>query len=159
MRQPPIAVPRYLASSLAACALSMLASCAAGMGQTRTALDATPEPLVVGEFTDDYGSHYTITASEWRHGSRNRYHILKWNAAGQYLIARNDSSNAGEAGLFTRIDWLVLPGMEPWEWAYCYSAYQAPSAAAAERVASANRLTPRTGCQGHWFTRMRSSSR
>jgi hypothetical protein len=111
----------------------------------------------IGEFLDDYGERYRITATEWTQLPRARYHILKWNVAGQYLIARNDSANASDAGLWTRIDWVDLPGMPPYRWGFCYSAYRAPSAAVAETVSVARRETPRTGCNGFPFSRMKQA--
>lgn len=71
------------------------------------------------------------------------------------MIAQNDLDNPGDGGLWTRIDWLPLRGMSPWEWGFCLSAYKAVSAAAAESTRVARRETPRTGCNGHPFSRMR----
>ena len=39
----------------------------------------SPPALVVGEFVDDYGSRYTITAKEWFHQPAIRYRVVKWN--------------------------------------------------------------------------------
>ncbi len=57
--------------------------------------DGTPEPSLLGEFLDDYGGSYSITASEWRHG-RARYRITRWRSDQQYLIAQNDAGNPSE---------------------------------------------------------------
>jgi hypothetical protein len=116
-----------------------------------------PDSLLVGSFVDDYSATHMVSAVEWRHGSRARYHIVKWNATDQYLIARNDSANPGDGGLWTRIDWLRLNDMAPWAWGFCMSAYQAPTADSAEATRVADRSTPRTGCHGFPFTRMRSN--
>lgn len=115
-----------------------------------------PEAKVLGTFTDDYNAAHSVTATEWRHGSRARYHIVKWSATDQYLIARNDSANPSGGGLWSRFDWLKLEGMAPWTWGYCMSAYKAPTADSAESTRIANRATPRTGCNGFPFTRMRA---
>jgi hypothetical protein len=80
---------------------------------------------------------------------------VAWNSARQYLIAQNDSANASAPGLWTRIDWVTLADMAPYNWAFCLSAYEAPTRAAAEAVTIANRETPRTGCNGYPFSRMR----
>jgi hypothetical protein len=114
--------------------------------------------MVIGSFVDDYTASHLVSATEWRHGTRARYHIVKWNVDGQYLIARNDSANPSDADLWTRIDWMRLDDMAPWTWGYCMSAYRAPSADSAESTRVANRATPRTGCNGFPFTRMRSTS-
>lgn len=114
-----------------------------------------PPALVTGDFVDDYGIAYRITADEWRQLPNARYRVVRWNAEAQYLIARNDAANPSAPGLWTRIDWMPLPGMPPWEWAFCLSAYDAPTQAEAERSAIARRDTPKTGCNGYPFSRMR----
>lgn len=114
-----------------------------------------PDPLILGGFEDDYGNRFTIARDLWTQLPRSRYHIVRWRSEAQYLIARNDADNPGEAGLWTRIDWMTLPGMPPFAWAFCLSAYRAPSAAAAESTTVARRDTPRTGCNGHPFSRMK----
>lgn len=132
------------------------AACAGRPPLTSASPPGTPAPIaLLGEFVDDYDSRYTISAAEWRHGPRNVFHIIRWDSAGKYLVARNDSANAGEQGLYTRIDWVALEGMPPYAWAYCYSAYKAPSADSAARTLMARKETPRTGCGGHPFTRMK----
>ncbi len=118
----------------------------------------TPPALVIGSFTDDYGTRHVVSDSLWQHGTRNRYHIVQWNAAGQYLIAQNDSSNSAEKGRWSRIDWMPLEGMSPWTWGFCLTAWDAPSRAAAEATPGANRAAPRTGCGGHPFSRMTPTS-
>lgn len=110
--------------------------------------------LLVGAFVDDYGTRHVIGDTLWQHGSRNRYHIVRWDAAGQFLIAQNDSSNSAEKGRWSRIDWMPLTGMPPYAWAWCLTAYDAPTRAAAEATPPANRAAPRTGCGGYPFTRM-----
>jgi hypothetical protein len=117
-----------------------------------------PEPshaFLLGSFTDDYAERYQISEAEWFQAPHGRLHILRWDDAGQFLIARNDSANANDPGLWTRIDWIELIGMAPYTWAYCSSAFNAPSPAVAETVSVANRATPRTGCNGFPFSRMR----
>ena len=134
-----------------------MTSCAPRVEEvSRVAQEAPAE--VLGEFEDDYGINYSISESEWRHGSTIRFEIQRWNADAQYLIARNHADNPGDAGLWTRIDWMELQGMPPYEWAFCMSAFKAATAGDAERTAIARRDTPRTGCNGHPFSRMRSKS-
>ena len=110
---------------------------------------------MLGEFLDDYGVRYRVTPTEWTQLPRARYHVLKWNVAGRYLIAQNDSGNASDPGLWTRIDWVDLPEMPPFRWGFCYSEYRAPSAAVADTISVARRETPRTGCNGFPFSRMK----
>lgn len=138
--------------STLALALWVVAGCVA---RRTDSAPIAPPPFLLGSFTDDYGERYEITATMWAQLPKGRYHIVQWNVPGQYLIARNDSANAGDPGLWTRIDWLPLAGMPPYTWAYCYSVYRAPSQAVAETVSVARRDTPRTGCNGFPFSRMR----
>lgn len=112
-----------------------------------------PPAWMLDRFRDDYGSTHIITDAYWQHGTKNRYHIVKWNPARQYAIARNDAANAGERGRFTRIDWMMLD-LAPYRWAFCFTVYDAPSAEAAEKTRPADRTRPRTGCGGYPFTRM-----
>ncbi len=116
---------------------------------------AGPPEALVGTFEDDYGSRYTISPALWTQLPRSRYHVQAWHSARGYLIARNDAANPSEPGRWTRIDWVLLPGMAPYAWAFCLSAYDAPSAAAAESTRVAHPETPRTGCNGYPFSRMR----
>jgi hypothetical protein len=116
-------------------------------------------PLVIGRFADDYGSNHTVTADEWLHEPHNKYHIAKWVAGQEYLVAYNDVNNPADGGKWTRIDWVQLPGMPPYEWGFCLSAYKAATAAEAEATTTANRASPRTGCNGFPFTRMKKADR
>ncbi|MBL0940320.1 MAG: hypothetical protein IBJ03_15605 [Gemmatimonadaceae bacterium] len=112
-----------------------------------------PDQLL-GAFTDDYRIKYQITDTLFVQGSRLKYRVLSWNPAEQYLIAQNDQSNPADGGLFTRIDWVLLTDMAPWTWAYCLTAYRAPTADSARATPPAKRDTPRTGCNGFPFSRM-----
>jgi hypothetical protein len=118
-----------------------------------------PPPMVLGRFEDDYGGRHDISERMWTHGSQLRYHIVRWNSAKHYLIARNDAGNPTDQGLWTRIDWMALPGMAPYSWAYCLSAYAARNAEAAESTEVARRESPRSGCNGFPFSRMQRRAR
>lgn len=111
--------------------------------------------MLLGEWRDDYNSRHTITPTTWTHHPRSTYKVIAWHPDQNYVIARNADDNPSEAGLYTRIDWMPLPDMAPYTWAFCLSAYDAPTAKAAEDVTLANRDTPRTGCNGFPFSRMR----
>ncbi len=110
---------------------------------------------LVGTWADDYGSRHAVSDSLWAHDGANRYQILRWDSAGSFAIARNAASNGTDAGLFTRIDWLRLEGMAPWQWGFCLTTWNAPTADSAARTAPARRDTPRTGCGGFPFTRLK----
>ncbi|NNE70415.1 MAG: VCBS repeat-containing protein [Rhodothermales bacterium] len=110
---------------------------------------------IFGAFEDDYGSRYVISETEWLHEGYARYLIQEVNTEEQYVIARNHDDNPSGGGLWSRIDWMQLEGMPPYEWAYCLTAFEAGSKQEAQSTPAANRATPRTGCGGHPFSRMK----
>ena len=138
-----------------AAALAWTAATVACAGKHAATAIPSPPVLVVGEFVDDYGSRYTITAREWFHQPAIRYRVVKWNLDEQYLIAQNAPSNTRSPNEWTRIDWMPLPDMAPYEWGFCLSSYDAPSAASAESSDVARSDRPKTGCNGFPFSRMR----
>ena len=110
---------------------------------------------LLGNFTDDYNIRYTISSNSFIQHPGVRYHLLLYNKEEQYFIARNDSSNVSDGGLYTRIDIIRFSDMEPWRWGFCLTAYRAPDMAAAIRTAAADRTNPRKGCGGYPFSRMK----
>ncbi len=118
-------------------------------------LVGSPPELLLGEFRDDYDIEYLISAQDWHQHPGSRYRVVAWHAAEKYLIAQNDAANPVDPGLWTRIDWILLPDMAPYDWAFCLSAYKAASREEAESSETANRDSPRTGCNGFPFSRMR----
>ena len=151
LSDPGRLVPKVFATVVVA----VTAACAVARPPDATPSTVPPPALVVGEFVDDYGSRYTISAEEWFHHPASSYRIVKWNPGQQYAIAQNAPSNLRSANLWTRIDWMPLSGMPPYEWAFCLSAYEEASAAAAEATEIARRDQPKTGCSGYPFSRMR----
>lgn len=155
------AVAARCLTSLLVAASTLLAGCRSSPridGRESAAAGATtsvPPALLLGEFVDDYDNRFTITPTMWTQLPHGRFNVIRWNAGGQYLIARNDSADRSAPGRWTRIDWVLLPNMAPYEWAFCLSAYDAPTVAAAESTTVARRDTPRTGCNGFPFSRMR----
>jgi len=144
---------------IGACCLALalgLAACARGNAMPQpTPPAAAVAALPLGAFEDDYGIRYVITEQAWTQLPDARYEVARWHPEGRYLIARNAATNRSDPGQWTRIDWMPLPGVAPYEWAFCMSAYAAPSAEAAERAEVAQRDRPRTGCNGFPFSRMR----
>lgn len=110
--------------------------------------------MVLGLFEDDYGGRHEVTRAEWRQGARSRYRIVAWVPDSGFLVAQNMADHPSAPGKWSRIDWVALPGMPPWEWAFCFTAYDAPTEAAA-RAATADRTAPRTGCNKYPFSRMK----
>ncbi|MBC8089721.1 MAG: hypothetical protein H7Z40_20855 [Phycisphaerae bacterium] len=114
-----------------------------------------PPAFLLGNFEDDYGARFTISDTDFFQRARNHFRIVRWDVANQFLIAQNDSANPSDANQWTRIDWMRLNGMPPFDWAFCFTAYKSPTRARAESTAAANRETPRTGCNGFPFSRMK----
>ena len=110
---------------------------------------------MLGEFVDDYGIRYTIQADRWVQHPDALYHIDAWNVGERFVVAQNDSGNSSDGGQWTRIDWVVLDESEEYEWAYCYAAYRALTRQEALIAEPTQRDTPRTGCNGFPFSRMK----
>ena len=111
--------------------------------------------FLIGEFEDDYGIMYSVSDSLFTMEQHTNVHILEWNVEEQYFIGQNDSLNQYDPLLYTRIDWMEFEGMKPFEWGFCMSAYDAVSADSAKAVDTPDRSTPKTGCAGHPFSRMK----
>ena len=118
--------------------------------------DSIPS-MMLGKFTDDYDIHYSITDSLWIQYPGATYHIIKWNTDEQYIIARNDDKNPDDGGLFTRIDYVPFKNMEPYQWGFCLTVYNAKSFSIAEQAAHADRQNPKKGCGGFPFSRMKKN--
>ncbi|HRN52513.1 MAG TPA: hypothetical protein PK788_03405 [Gemmatimonadaceae bacterium] len=118
---------------------------------------AVPPALVIGRFVDDYDIRYEVTPTTFRHGSRTRYRIAEWHVRERFFVAQQEPDSTGRAP-WVRVDWMEFSGMPPYTWGYCFTVYGATTAAAARTAAPANRETPRTGCGGFPFSRMRRDS-
>ena len=121
---------------------------------SKSAINTIPTDLQ-GNFEDDYGIRYSISDTLWIQHPGIKYHIIKWNKEGQYIIARNDNDNPGEAGLYTRIDYMFFKNMEPFHWGFCLTVYNAKTDTEAETKAIADRQNPKKGCGGFPFSRMK----
>ena len=108
-----------------------------------------------GKFIDDYGINYQVTDSTFVMSGSAKYHILKWDEKGEFLLTQNDSLNKAQQNLYTRIDYVKFSGMEPFNWGYCFTVYDAQNAEAALKAASADRSNPKKGCNGYPFSRMK----
>lgn len=111
--------------------------------------------FLIGQFEDDYELRYTITDSLFKMEERTKIHITEWNFEEQYFIGQNDSLNQYDPLLYSRIDWTTFENMQPFEWGFCMSAYNAISIDSAVAVSTTNREVPKTGCNGHPFSRMK----
>jgi hypothetical protein len=139
-------------------ALLVVAISAGGLSAQSTPVTRAPRELI-GEFRDDYGNSFRISDTLFEQLPRAKYRVVEWNVAERFLIAQNDAANPSDAGLWTRIDWMSFTGMAPYTWGFCLTAYKAPTAEAARSTAAAKRDTPRTGCNGFPFSRMKPAAR
>ncbi|MFV1988374.1 MAG: serine hydrolase domain-containing protein [Gemmatimonadota bacterium] len=152
MKPPGVAMALAVVASILVAITSITASCAPY--EPPGDRPDTPQ-LLLGQFVDDYGIRYVVTEDVWRQGEETRFEIAEWNEPGRFIIARNGADNPSEAGLWTRIDWVLLESGGEFEWAFCYATYDAVSQTAAREGAASDRETPRTGCNGFPFSRMR----
>jgi len=113
-------------------------------------------PLALsGNFTDDYDIQYSICDSLWIQFPNTKYHIIAIDSKAQYILAKNDSNNPGDAGLYTRIDYMYFQNMKPYNWGFCLTAYNAATLEEAKKKAAADRNDPMKGCNGYPFSRMK----
>ena len=124
-------------------------------GSMRSISHDTIPSLFKGNFIDDYGISYSINDSLWTQHPHSKYHIIVWDTLSQFILARNDDSNPAEGGLFTRIDYMKFRNMEPFQWGFCLTVYNAKTIEDARAEAKADTLNPKTGCGGYPFSRMR----
>lgn len=111
--------------------------------------------FALGNFTDDYKITYSISDTLWVQNGYAKYHIIKWNQEQQYLVAKNDAANKSDANKYTRIDYMTFTGMEPYNWGFCLTVYDAESDEIAEKTAYVDRQNPKKGCNGYPFSRMK----
>lgn len=116
---------------------------------------AISSSFLKGNFIDDYGIRYTINDTLWVQHPNIKYHIIKWNFAEQYVIAKNGSGHRSDENKYTRIDFMKFESMQPWIWGFCLTAYQAKNEQEAEQTAAADRKNPKKGCNGFPFSRMK----
>jgi hypothetical protein len=135
----------------------LLAACSAQPSAAAPRAGQPPRQLL-GRFQDDYGNHFRISDTEWVQPPHGRFHIVLGRPEEKYLVAQNDSANSYGPGKWTRIDWMAFEGMAPYTWGFCLTGYEAATAQAAAATAPPVRETPRTGCNGYPFSRMRADT-
>ena len=140
--------------TLAIILLSFFAACKTPSGAVTNKSGAV-SAFLLGNFTDDYNIHYSINDSLWIQHPNIKYHIIQSNVSKQYLIARNDSDNPSDAGLYTRIDYMEFQNMESYKWGFCLTVYNAKTEKDALVTSGADRQNPRSGCGGFPFSRMK----
>lgn len=143
---------------LLALALTFAGGCAGGAA-TRFAPAGQPPAIVLGTFEDDYGLRFEITPESWSQEPGATLVVVEWlDEVGSILARADPDGSSSSAGLWTRIDWVALDGMSPWLWGFCLAVWDAPTREAALAAPAADRDHPRTGCNGHPFSRMRRSA-
>lgn len=115
--------------------------------------------LLSGNFADDYDIQYSISDSVWVQFPNTKYHIITVDSTAQYILAKNDLNNPGDAGLYTRIDYMYFQNMKPYTWGFCLTVYNAKTLEEAKIKAIADRNNPMKGCNGFPFSRMKKESK
>jgi len=133
----------------------VLGGCAHLPGARTSASAPLPAGVMRGRFLDDYGNAFEISDTLFAQMPHGRFHLVEWHVDEQFVVARNDAANEHDPGQWTRIDWMVLTDMAPYTWGLCLTAYRAPTRKAARETPPPDRTTPRTGCNGYPFSRMR----
>lgn len=133
-------------------ACCILAGCS---GNSTVVRQPAPPSFMLGRFTDDYDIDYLITPTLFQLGKSSRYNITEWNIGERHIIARADSSNAKDAMKWVRIDWMEFANMKPYEWGFCLATWTASTVAEAKAASISNRSSPKDGCGGYPFSRMR----
>jgi len=117
------------------------------------------EPMIpsyiIGTFEDDYEIKYQITDSTFRMNEQTIIHIKEWNLQESYFVGQNDSLNIYDPLLYSRIDWIKLEKMLPYSWAFCMSYYNSISLDSTKVDPIVDRTQPKSGCNGHPFSRMK----
>ena len=135
------------------CFCGLLINCTLSKSISSTDLSLPNE--FKGKFEDDYGIQYEITDSIFSLLPNDNFQILKWDDMNEYMIVKNDLKNTFAPGLYGKLDIIRLKNMAPYDWGYCFSAYDAKSSGNAKKTQSADKLNPKKGCNGYPFTRMR----
>jgi hypothetical protein len=82
---------------------------------------------ITGSHTDDYGMSHEIDSSLWSDSAGYDFEVYSYSNEYDYLIAQNSASNAMNAGLWSRFNW-VVDGVDTY---YCQGAYDATTPARA----------------------------
>ena len=112
--------------------------------------DGVAPSFLLGDFTDDYGIKYSITDTSWIQYPDFEISIVTIDTAEMYVLGYNvmDSS-------YTKIDYMPFQNQGEYTWGYCYTTYEQKDQSDALSAANANRATPKTGCNGFPFSRMK----
>ena len=97
----------------------------------------------------------SIRPDQWLQHPDARYHLREWHVGEEFVVAQNDPSNPSDGTLWTRIDWTPLGDPGEYQWAFCYAVYRATTREEAAISVPTQRDTPRTGCHGFPFSRMK----
>ncbi len=135
-------------------ALFLFTQCHSTRHSAGNSLKQIPADLI-GNFTDDYGIRYSISEKLWLQHPNAKYHLLQYDSAGKFFIAKNDSKNPSDTNLYSRIDIMRFSNMEPWRWGFCLAVYNAKTPEEAIAATGADRSNPKKGCGGYPFSRMK----
>ena len=111
------------------------------------------EPLAInGSWLDDYAFSHVIAQTTWTNED-SVFHVSQFDNQAEYLLAKNDGSNAWNPDLWSRFDWT----WDVDQLYYCQIVYDAASEADALAVTGADRADLATGCNGFNWSQLNPS--
>jgi hypothetical protein len=105
---------------------------------------------LLGNFMDDYGIEYSISDSTWTQTPGIRFDIMKVDSKDMFILGYNPLDST-----YTKIEFMLFQDQLPYAWGFCYSTYDKKDKDEAISGAFAKRETPKTGCNGFPFSRMK----
>ena len=112
--------------------------------------DGDTPPYLLGDFKDDYDIKYTISDSTWIMYPDFQLDILTIDSIEMFVLGYDQSDST-----YTRIDFMKFQNQGDYTWGFCYTSYGKKDPSDALSGNSANRDTPKTGCNGFPFSRMK----
>ena len=111
--------------------------------------DSDNHSYIFGDFTDDYGINYSISSKTWIQYPDYKLDILKIDSSEMYILGYNPSDST-----YTKIDYMQFENQSPFTWGFCYTTYDKKDQDEAVSENSADRSSPKSGCNGFPFSRM-----
>lgn len=115
--------------------------------------DTNLPSALIGNFIDDYNIEYSISDSVWIQYPDFEMNIIMIDTTEMYIIGYDTADSS-----YTRIDYMSFEHMGDYKWGFCYTAYDKKEYSETLVVDSVNRKTPKTGCSGFPFSRMKRTN-
>ena len=112
--------------------------------------DGAPPTYMRGNFTDDYDIKYSISDTSWIQYPDFEMSVVTIDTIEMFILGYDT-----EDSTYTKVDYMPFQNQGDYTWGFCYTTYEKENQADALSAASANRDTPKTGCNGFPFSRMK----